>query len=151
MQTVRKKFGTRRVFGILALSLFALAFIGASTVAVDAAAKITPSSGTVMVGLPQQFTVTGLNASRSYTIEVDGVATTTSISPSSDGTLIFSYTFTEAGNHVVKILDEDDGNNNVATGSYFAMDILNYIVGFLMIVFMIIIVIRIFNRAGNII
>ena len=147
MQSLKRKFNRRRMFTFTVLSLLAIMpmFIG-----VVSAATISPSSGQVIVGLPNQFLCAGLNASLTYDIDVDGVETYSSVAPSSGGEIIFSVTFTVEGNHnVVVTLDSDDVT--VTSASVYALDIIAYFIGFLTIVFVIVLVVKIFNRAGDLV
>ena len=150
MNTMNKTSKTKRrsMFAlILMLSVVCISGIGL----VSATATITPSSGTVMVGLPQPFTVTGLNASRTYTVNVDGSASQAGLAPSSEGKLSIQVTFTSEGNHVVTITDDDNSDTVVATASMYAQDIVNLIIVFLGAVFIIILVLRIFRKVTTII
>ena len=118
---------------------------------VKATAYITPSSGTQMVGIPVPFTVTGLNASRTYSVEVDDSSTSTALSPSSDGTIMFSVTFNSEGNHKVEVTDDDDSDAVVATASIYAQDITLLIVTLLSSILGIVIVLGIFSKIQDII
>jgi len=129
--------------------MFTLALCSGFTL-VSASASINPSSGTVMIGIPNQFTVVGLNSSRTYDISLDGSEIQSSLAPSSDGRLIFQITFTSEGNHIVTVSDTYD-DSTVATASMYAQDIVGLIIAFLAVVFVIVLVLRIFNKASDII
>lgn len=130
---------------VLMLLIAMPVFIG-----IVSAATISPNSGQVIVGLPNQFVVTGLNSSLAYDVDVDGVETYSSVTPSSGGEIIFSITFLAEGNHnVIVTLDSDEVT--VVSASVYALDIINYFIGFLTIIFVIVLVVKIFNRAGDLV
>lgn len=146
-QSLKQKFNRRKTLSLTVLTLLAVMplFVG-----LVSAATISPNTGQVIVGLPNQFMCSGLNATLAYDVDVDGVETYSSIAPSSGGEIIFSVTFTVEGNHnVVVTLDSDDVT--VVSASVYALDIISYFIGFLTIVFVIVLVVKIFNRAGDLV
>jgi len=131
---------------VIVTLLFALMLAVPLVGTVSATATISPSSGTVMLGLPQQFMVSGLNSSLTYDVYVDDVLTYSTIAPSTAGEIIFSVTFTAEGNHNVVV---KQSTTTVATASVYGMDIIAYFIGFLSIAFIIVLVVKVFNRAGD--
>jgi len=146
-QSLKQRFNRRRMFAFAVLTLMIAIPM---CVGVASAATISPNTGQVIVGLPNQFLASGLNASLAYDVDVDGVETYSSVAPSTGGEIIFSVTFTTEGNHnVVVTLDSDDVT--VVSASVYALDIIAYFIGFLTIVFVIVLVVKIFNRAGDLV
>jgi hypothetical protein len=102
---------------------------------VNASATITPSSGEAMMNLPQSFTVTGLNASEEYRIQVDESTEISSIIASSGGEITFSITFSTAGAHTVSVQHyfNESSYTTVATAQMNVTDLVALVVPIIML------------------
>jgi len=114
---------------------------------VSGAVNISPDSGSTMLGIPTQFTVTGLNSAITYSVEVDDSEEETGLTPSSDGILLFSVTFSSEGNHKVEVLNSS--SIVVASASIYCQDIVLLITTLLGAILGIVIVVKIFDKVED--
>ena len=88
---------------ILLIPLLSVLVMGASLNAVSAAANITPSTASALIGVEVSFKVTGLDSGVLYSVEVGGVEVLTDLSPNTSGTLTFSVSSATAGTFLVAV------------------------------------------------
>ncbi len=110
---------------IFALLTVALMLVPITSVAA-ATATITPTTVSTLTNFPVSFEVTGLNASKTINVYVNGILTTTFTS-STAGSGSFSVTVTTAGMHSIT-LKENNYPSVIASATVNATDILEILI-----------------------
>lgn len=114
------------------------------------AVTITPASTSALLNMPITFTVTGLNESSNYDVELDDSAIVTAYSPSTGGQMTFSLTVTTAGNHKVEVIDNFD-TSVVATANVMGEDIMPVLIGAITILITVSIVFSIYRSMEDVV
>jgi hypothetical protein len=99
MITMKKRY---KLIPILFVMMFGFALVSPAL----AAAELSPEGATLIAGIPFQFNLTGMNASKDFGASIDAGSTWEyNGTADADGDAIFSITITESGDYTLGIYD----------------------------------------------
>jgi len=91
----------RRCFAISILAVLIIVSMNAQQV--SAVGAISPSSTSALIGMSATYTVTGLDATDIFSVQLGGVTVLSDLVPTTGGSLSFSVSGTVAGTFIVGV------------------------------------------------